>query len=108
MIAIGTDFPVEQINPFLTIHAAVQRKDQDNFPNTGFLPSEAITFEECIRGMTIWPAFASFQEKELGTLGKGKHATFAIFENPVQSTPIYKNNYAYMTFVKGKKVYTMD
>lgn len=108
MIAIGTDFPVEQINPFLTIHAAVQRKDQENFPSNGFLPNEAITFEECIRGMTIWPAFASFQEKELGTLEKGKHATFAIFENPVHSTPVYKNNYAYMTFVKGKKVYTME
>lgn len=108
MIAIGTDFPVEQINPFLTIHAAVQRKDQENYPSSGFLPNEAITFEECIRGMTIWPAYASFQEKDLGTLEKGKHATFAIFENSVQSTPVYKNNYAYMTFVKGKKVYTME
>lgn len=108
MIAIGTDFPVEQINPFLTIHAAVQRKDQDNFPNNGFLMNEAISFNNCIRGMTIWPAFASFQEKELGTLEKGKHATFAIFENPVTSSSEYKNNYAYMTFIKGKKVYSIE
>lgn len=108
MIAIGTDFPVEQINPFLTIHAAVQRKDQDNFPNSGFLINEAISFNNCIKGMTIWPAFASFQEKELGTLEKGKHATFAIFEKPVISSSEFKNNYAYMTFIKGQKVYSIE
>ena len=42
MIAIGTDFPVELTDPFLTIHAAVQRKNADNFPALGFLPKEQI------------------------------------------------------------------
>lgn len=108
MIAIGTDFPIENINPFLTIHAAVQRMNSDNFPSAGFLFNEAITLNECIKGMTKWAAFAAFQEHELGTLEKGKHATFAIFEYPITSSSMYKSNFSYMTFVKGKKVYSTE
>lgn len=106
MLALGTDFPVESTDPFLTIHAAVQRKDINNFPSSGFYPGEALTFEECIKGMTIWPAFASFQEMHSGSLEKGKEATFVIFENPVNSTTNFQNNFAYMTFIKGKKVFS--
>jgi predicted amidohydrolase YtcJ len=58
--------------------------------------------------MTIWAAFASFEETRLGTLEKGKEATFAIFENKVVSTPDFQPNFAYMTFIKGKKVYSVE
>ncbi len=108
MIAIGTDFPIEGINPFLTIHAAVQRKDRDNFPSVGFYPSEALTLLECIKGMTTWAAFASFQDRKIGTLEKGKQATFSIFINQVNSTPNFTSNYSWMTFIKGKKVYSAE
>lgn len=108
MIAIGTDFPIESFNPFLTIHAAVQRMDIDNSPSNGFLSNEAISLDDCINGMTKWAAFASFQEDELGTLEKGKDATFAIFDHPIISSSEFKQNYAYMTFIKGKKVYTTE
>ena len=108
MIAIGTDFPVELTDPFLTIHAAVQRKNADNFPALGFLPKEQITIEDCIKGMTIWAAFASFQEKQLGTLEKGKDATLVIFDRPVKSTGVYTPNFAHTTFIKGKKVYSVE
>ena len=108
MIAIGTDFPIENIDPFLTIHAAVQRKNAENEPLQGFLTQEAISIEDCIKGMTIWAAFASFEEARLGTLEKGKDATFAIFENKVISIPNFQPNFAYMTFIKGKKVYSVE
>ncbi len=108
MIAIGTDFPVELTDPFLTIHAAVQRKNADNFPALGFLPKEQITIEDCIKGMTIWSAYASFQEKQLGTLEKGKDATLVIFDRPVKSTGVYTPNFAHTTFIKGKKVYSVE
>jgi predicted amidohydrolase YtcJ len=105
MIAIGTDFPVESINPFLTIHAAVQRKDSENFPSSGFLPKEAISFEDCIKGMTIWAAMSSFQEKNIGSLEIGKDATFVCLEKPLKSQSQFIENYAFMTFIKGKKVF---
>ncbi|MES2588362.1 MAG: amidohydrolase [Bacteroidota bacterium] len=42
IMALGTDFPVESFNPFLTIHAAVQRKNEQNSPSKGFLKNEAL------------------------------------------------------------------
>ncbi|MFM8595459.1 MAG: amidohydrolase [Flavobacteriales bacterium] len=97
MVALGTDFPVEQTNPFLTIQAAVNHK-----------ASESLTLEEVFKGMTIWAAFAAFQEKELGSLEKGKQATFAIFENPVTADLGQAQNYAWRTFIKGQCVFKLE
>lgn len=108
MLALGTDFPVESMDPFLTIHAAVQRKNGDDFPTGGFYPKEAITLEECLRGMTVWAAMAAFQETSLGRLEKGMDATFAIFEKPIASTGAYAPNFSLYTFIKGKKVYSAE
>jgi predicted amidohydrolase YtcJ len=97
MIALGTDFPVEQTNPFLTIQAAVNHST-----------NEALTLDEVLKGMTIWAAFAAFQEKELGSLEKGKQATFVIFENPVTAAEGQVQNYAWRTFIKGKCVFKLE
>lgn len=108
MLAIGTDFPVEYIDPFATIHAAVQRKNSSNYPDLGFRKNESITLEECIRGMTIWAAYASFQENELGTIEAGKRATLSIFDKPVRSLSQFEPNFAYLVFINGKKVYSAE
>jgi len=105
MLAIGTDFPIERTNPFLTIHAAVQRRTATDESIEGFYMNEAISLEEVLRGMTIWAAFASFQENKLGSLEKGKNATFVIFERKVQSQVKFQQNYSWMTFIKGLIVY---
>lgn len=97
MLALGTDFPVEKTNPFATIQAAFNRP-----------PDQALTMEEIIRGMTIYAAFAAFQERELGTLEKGKDATFAIFEYPVDGQFGQVQNYAWRTFIKGKCVFKLE
>lgn len=108
MIAIGTDFPIEPIDPFNTIHAAIARQNMENFPSGGFYPNEAITLEDCMKGMTIWAAFAAFQEGTLGSLEKGKDATLVIFDQPVSNNGGYKANFAWATFVRGKKVYGVN
>lgn len=108
IFAFGTDFPIESFDPFLTIHAAVNRKTAENFPDGGFLFSEAVSLENCIRAMTIWPAFASFQEQKKGSLEKGKDATFVIFELPIKNKGNYIPNFANMTYIKGKKVYSAE
>jgi predicted amidohydrolase YtcJ len=108
MLAIGTDFPVESTNPFLTIHAAINRKNAENNPIDGFLPEEALTEEACLRGMTIWAAFASFQEGSKGSLEKGKEANLVILESPFISKGIYNPNFSNRTYVKGKQVFSME
>ncbi|HNU59637.1 MAG TPA: amidohydrolase, partial [Aquaticitalea sp.] len=54
MVALGTDFPVEQVSPFLTFHSAVARQDLDNYPKDGFQMENALSREETLKGMTIW------------------------------------------------------
>lgn len=108
MLAIGTDFPVEYIDPFRTLHAAVNRKNAENYPAQGFLAEESISLHECILGMTRWAAYSSFQEDKLGTIEKGKDATLSIFDKPVTVKETYESNFAYMVFIKGKKVYSAE
>jgi predicted amidohydrolase YtcJ len=108
MIALGTDFPIELTDPFLTIHAAVNRKNAENIPSNGFYPTESLTLLECLKGMTIWAAFASFQEHELGSLEPGKQATLAILEAPIATKGVYKPTFAWRTLIKGKWVYQVD
>jgi predicted amidohydrolase YtcJ len=105
MIAIGTDFPVESINPFLTIHAAVQRKNKQNEPKNGFNMAEAISLDEVMKGMTIWAAFAEFNEAKRGSIEKGKEATIVIFDKPLTSNALFIENFAWKTLIRGKIVY---
>ncbi len=62
MIALGTDFPVEYVNPMLTLSAAVYRRDTSGYPESGFYIDEAITREQALKGMTLWAAYANFSE----------------------------------------------
>jgi predicted amidohydrolase YtcJ len=61
VIPNGTDFPVEEVNPLLTFHAAVTRQDPTNWPAGGWYPEQKMTREEALQSMTIWPAYAGFQ-----------------------------------------------
>lgn len=88
IIALGTDFPVEKVSPFLTFYAAVARKDLDGYPKNGFQTKDALTREEVLKGMTIWAAFANFEEKEKGSLEPGKWADFIVLDKDVMKVPI--------------------
>ena len=82
-IALGTDFPVESVNPFKTFYAATQRKDSKNFPEEGFLAENKLTRMQALRGMTIWGAYANFEEKEKGSIEVGKAADFVILDRDI-------------------------
>jgi predicted amidohydrolase YtcJ len=108
MIALGTDFPIELTDPFATIHAAVHRKNVDNFPEGGFYSKEALSLMDCLKGMTIWAAFASFQEREMGSLEPGKFANLVVLERPISTNNRYQANFAWKTMIRGKVVYQVD
>ncbi|WP_461788165.1 amidohydrolase [Pedobacter sp.] len=106
-IPLGTDFPVEQIDPMLTFYAATFRKDIANYPQNGFQMENALTPEETLRGMTIWAAKANFEEKQKGSLEIGKVADFVIMENDLlkaNQQQILKNK-VIKTYINGEKVY---
>ncbi|MES2416777.1 MAG: amidohydrolase [Bacteroidota bacterium] len=106
-IPLGTDFPVEQINPMFTFFAATARKDAKDFPQGGFQPENALTKEQALRGMTIWAAKANFEEKEKGSLEVGKLADFVVLENDMMTATDKQilENKALRTYVNGEKVY---
>ena len=86
-IALGTDFPVEDISPFKTLYTAVVRKDAKGFPAEGFQMENALSREQTIRGMTIWAAKADFLEKEVGSIEVGKKADFVIMDRDLMVVP---------------------
>ena len=106
-LPLGTDFPVEEINPFKTFLAAVVRKDAKGYPAEGFQMENALTREQTIRGMTIWAAKANRMEKEVGSLEKGKKADFIILDKDlmkVSADSILKVK-VLKTFVNGERVH---
>ena len=82
-IALGTDFPVEDVNPFKTFYAAVVRKDSEAFPEEGYLPENKLSEIEALKGMTIWGAYANFEDKEKGSIEAGKVADFIILDRDI-------------------------
>jgi predicted amidohydrolase YtcJ len=86
-LALGSDFPVENVNPFWGIYSAVTRQDHEGHPPGGWRPEEKLTLAEAIRGFTIDSAYASFDEAKLGTIEAGKAADFTIVEGTLGEMP---------------------
>ncbi len=109
-IILGSDFPVEDINPLYGFHAAVARQDDDNFPEDGFQAENALSREEALKGMTLWAAYGQFEEAEKGSIEKGKLADFVILDQDImQIAPAQMRRTKVMqTWIGGEKVYSAD
>jgi predicted amidohydrolase YtcJ len=106
MVALGTDFPVEKVSPFLTFYAAVARQDLEQYPEGGFQMKDALSREETLKGMTIWAAYSNFEEKETGSIEVGKKADFVLLSDDIMTVAInaIPELQAEQVFVGGEKV----
>jgi predicted amidohydrolase YtcJ len=106
-LPLGTDFPVEDISPLKTFSAATIRKDAKGWPENGYQMENALSREQALRGITIWPAKSNFEEKEKGSLEPGKFADFIILDNDLMKTGEAEilTIKVLKTFVNGEKVY---
>lgn len=107
IIALGTDFPIEDIDPLKTFYAAAIRKDLSGKPESGFQTENALSREETLRGMTIWAAVANFEDTLRGSLEKGKVADFIILDQDLMKVEESKllQTEVLSTYVDGNAVY---
>ncbi|HET7602194.1 MAG TPA: amidohydrolase [Gemmatimonadales bacterium] len=107
IIPNGTDFPVEQVNPFITFHSAVTRQDSTGYPAGGWYPDQKMTREEALRSMTIWPAHAAFQDSIMGSITTGKYADFTVLSQDIMTAPADEilHTHVVATYLGGEAVY---
>jgi predicted amidohydrolase YtcJ len=110
VIPDGSDAPVESANPYWGLYAAVTRLDKDgNSPmgKGGWYPAEDMTRQQALRSFTQWGAYASFTEKQKGSIEKGKLADFVVIDRDYMKCPaadIWKIT-AQMTVLGGETVF---
>lgn len=109
IVALGTDFPVEDINPFKTFYAAVSRSYYSGEKIEG-LSEGVLTREEALKGMTKWAALAAFMEKQTGSIEKGKFADIIILSRDIMKVAESDilNTLVVMTFIGGKRVHSLE
>ncbi|GJL92096.1 amidohydrolase [Hyphococcus sp.] len=110
IIAGGSDAPVERGDPMIEFYAAVARKSLDGYSNEDWRPEQAVTRQEALKMFTIWPAYASFQENELGTIEPGKRADFTVLTNDIMTIPEGEilTTKAVMTVVDGDIIFRAE
>ncbi|WP_142783784.1 amidohydrolase [Changchengzhania lutea] len=103
-VALGTDFPVEQVSPFLTFYAAVTRQDLEGYPEAGYQIENALSRQEALKGMTIWAAYSNFEEDEKGSIEVGKFADFIILDKDIMTVEVNEIPHVKViqTFIDGK------
>jgi predicted amidohydrolase YtcJ len=106
-VAFGTDWPVEPVNPYRGLYAAVTRQSVEGEPAGGWWPQERLTVADAIRRYTAGAAFASFEEKEKGQIAVGMLADMVVHshdlltatpEEILQAEPV-------MTIFAGRVIY---
>lgn len=111
VLAFGSDWPVEPLDPRRGLYSAVTRKNIEfDFPEGGWFPEQKLTLAEAIRYFTWGSAYASFEENLKGTLEPGKLADLTVFGRDIFSLEpkeILTAPIAY-TIVGGRVVYEQN
>ena len=104
-LAFGTDHPVEPVNPFRGLYAAVTRKSEDG--KKEYFPAQKLTIEQAIAAYTTGSAFAEGAEKEKGKLAPGMLADFVVLDRDLTASVPAKilTTRVLRTIVGGKTVY---
>src|SRR2546421_1609880 len=103
----GSDAPVERGEPMIEFYAAVARKDIRGYSGEGWHPEEKITREQALKTLTIWPAYAAFEENLRGSIQVGKLADLTVLSADIMKIPELEilKTHCLMTVIGGEVVY---
>lgn len=107
-LAFGSDFPVEDPNPFHGLAAAVSREDAQGQPPGGWMPEQRLSMEQAFDAFTRGAAFASFAEDRIGTLEPGRMADFVILDRDIftaESPTAIRETQVLETWLGGRQVW---
>jgi predicted amidohydrolase YtcJ len=107
ILAFGTDYQVEPLNPMEGLYAAVTRKDRLGEEGNGWFPEQKLAMEEAIKYYTWGSAYAQFMDDRKGMIKPGYLADIVIVDKDLLTIPeneIMKTKVDY-TIVGGKVVY---
>jgi predicted amidohydrolase YtcJ len=107
LLANGSDFPVEAVSPLYGFHAAVARQDAKGWPEGGFQMDQALDRPTALRAMTIWAAYANFEEAERGSIEPGKMADLVVLADDLMTAPAprLRELKVLRTYIGGERVY---
>jgi predicted amidohydrolase YtcJ len=106
VLAFGTDYPVELINPFRGLYSAITRQNEAGTQT--FQPQEKISLNEAIYAYTQASAFGEFREKVKGRLEPGYLADLIVLDRDITTVSPQQllHTKVLRTVVNGKTVYT--
>ena len=106
-IANGTDVPVEPINPIANFYASVARKTLKGLPDDGYEIGQKLSRHETLKSMTLWNAYAAFEEAEVGSISVGKRADMTVTDQNLMTVDENKilATKPVMTVIGGEIVY---
>ena len=109
-LPLSSDFPGETLNPFYGIYAAITRQDPEGNPRDGWHPEQKLTLDEALRGYTVEAAYAEFEEKDKGSIEKGKLADLTVISEDITKIPPREilSIRVLKTFVGGKAIYDAE
>jgi predicted amidohydrolase YtcJ len=107
IVVAGSDAPVERGEPMIEFYAAVARRDIKGFSGEGWHPEQAVTREQALKMLTLWPAYAAFEEEVKGSIEVGKFADLTVLSSDIMkiAEPEILKTRCLMTVINGEIVY---
>ncbi|MBN1484208.1 MAG: amidohydrolase [Chloroflexia bacterium] len=107
LLAFGSDSPVEPLDPWAGIYAAVTRKRADGTPEEGWYSEECLTVEEALRAYTLGPARTVGEMSLKGSIEEGKLADIIVIDRDIFNIPAIDilDTQVKMNILGGKVVY---
>lgn len=108
-ISLGTDSPVEQVDPMKNLHCALFRQDYAYWPKYGWNMQESLSLKDALAAYTQGSAFVQFKEDRLGKIAPGYLADLVVLDQDIFQDPeLLLKTHVLATMCNGKWVYKKE